>query len=274
MMRKQLSQVAAVILFLLVVFTANAQKLPNVQQISLRAPVNVKVDGKPGEWGEHLQAYNHATDVFYTIANDDDNLYLVIQTKDAGNIHKINSGHIAFTISRSGKQKDVNPVIISYPVGDKKDKVGLLLKDKPEIIPGSVISVRKADSFMNVNNKILTDRAKFINVKGIVGLDTLISIYNEDGIKAAALFDHKMVYTCEIAVSLKLLGLSANAGTTISYNLMINPVGWDDLPGVEITRGFNGEITSINVHKEQALPSSVNLTAATDFWGEYTLAKK
>ena len=83
-----------------------------------------------------------------------------------------------------------------------------------------------------------------------------------------------MVYTCEIAVSLKLLGLSASGGTTISYNLMINPVDWDDLPGVEITRGFNGEITAINVHKDQALPGGVNMTSATDFWAEYTLVKK
>ena len=274
MMRKQLSQLGAVILFLLIILTANAQKLPIVQQISLRAPVDVKVDGKPGEWGEHLQAYNHATDVFYTIANDDDNLYLVIQSKEPGIIHKINSGHITFTINRSGKQQNTNPVVISYPISDKKEKAGLMLKDKPEIIPGSVVSVRKADSFMNVNNKRLTDRAKFIKVKGIAGLDTLISIYNEDGIKAAALFDNKMVYTCEIAVSLKLLGLSASGGTTISYNLMINPVDWDDLPGVEITRGFNGEITAINVHKDQALPGGVNMTSATDFWAEYTLVKK
>ena len=59
---------------------ANAQKLPNVQQASLRAPENVKVDGKPTEWGDKLQAYNKATDVFYTIANDYNNLYLIIQT--------------------------------------------------------------------------------------------------------------------------------------------------------------------------------------------------
>ena len=261
-------------LLLFTAVTVNAQKLPTIQQVSLRAPADVKVDGKPAEWGSQLQAYNHAVDVFYTIANDNDNIYLVIQATDPSVIHKINSGRISFTISKSGKKNDGQSIVISYPVSDKKDKPGLMLKDKPEIVPGSAASIKKADSFMYANNKRMTDRAKMIKVTGITGMDTLISVYNEDGIKAAALFNNKMVYTCEIAVALKLLGLAANDGAKFSYNIMINPVQMDDIPGVEITRAPNGEITAINVRKSDAFPGSVNMTAATDFWGEYTLARK
>jgi hypothetical protein len=264
--------ITAIVLF--VVHSSYAQKLPNIQPGSLRAPTNIKVDGKPAEWGEHRQAYNHAVDVSYAIANDDFNLYLIIQSVDPGIIHKINSGSITLTINASGKKTNDHAIIISYPVAEKGLKAGLMLKDKPEIISGNAASIKKADSFANANNKRMSARNKMIKVIGVAGLDTLISVYNDDGIKTAASFNNKMTYTFECSVSLKLLGLPANDGRKLAYNIMVNPVSMDDLPGVEITRSSNGEITAINVHKDQALPGSTNMTNATDFWGEYALAKK
>jgi hypothetical protein len=251
-----------------------AQKLPNVQQGSLRAPANIKIDGIPTEWDNHFQGYNHATEVFYTLSNDDNNLYLAIQTSDDDIINKIISGRISFTINKSGKKSDVDAITISYPIFNRNDKPGLNLKNKPEIIPGSAVSVKQADSFMYVSNKRMTDRAKWIKVEGIKTLDTLISAYNEDGIKAAALFNNKMAYTWEVAVALKVVGLSVNDATKFSYNIKLNPVQMDDMPGVNIVRAPNGAITSIDIHKDQMTPHSQMSNAATDFWGEYTLAKK
>jgi len=64
-----------IICFLMIGFFANAQKLPEVQTVNLRAPAGIKIDGKPTEWDSKFQAYNKSTNAFYTIANDDDNLY-------------------------------------------------------------------------------------------------------------------------------------------------------------------------------------------------------
>ena len=52
----------------------HAQKLPNKQEISFQAPTNIKIDGKASEWNNQFLAYNNATDIYYTIANDDKNL--------------------------------------------------------------------------------------------------------------------------------------------------------------------------------------------------------
>ena len=267
-------QKATALLFTLIAFTANAQKLPNVQQTSVRAPENVKIDGKPTEWGDKLQAYNKATDVFYTIANDDNNLYLVIQATDPSIINKLVNGRLTFMINKLGKKNDNGAIAISYPVFEKNNKPGLNLRDNPKIIPGSAASVKLADSFMYANNKRMTDRIKSIKVTGVKTLDTLVSIYNEDGIKAAALFDNKMVYTCELAVSLKLAGLSVNDPVKFTYNVMLNPVIMDDIPGFTIVRNALGTITNMSVDSKQIPPNYQELTAATDFWGEYTLVKK
>src|SRR5476651_1276857 len=85
-------------LFILVSFAATAQKLPAVQQISLRTPDNLRIDGKPTEWNNKFQAYNSRTDFYYTIANNDNNLYVIIQTPIPDVIRRIMNGGVSLTI--------------------------------------------------------------------------------------------------------------------------------------------------------------------------------
>jgi len=126
---------------------------------------------------------------------------------------------------------------------------------------------------MNINNKRFTEKSKLIKVTGASGLDTLISVYNADGIKAIGAFNNKMSYTYELSVDLKLLGPSVKQGAKFYYNVKTIGLPLDDMPGVEIIRDASGTITAINIHKDQMPANSVDMRAVTDFWGEYTLAK-
>lgn len=90
------------LLVILACLSARAQKQPQVQQVNMRAPANVKTDGKLAEWG-NLQAYNSSTQVYYTIANDDERLYLALQVKSLEMIKKVLVGGITFTVNKSGK---------------------------------------------------------------------------------------------------------------------------------------------------------------------------
>src|ERR1700679_721966 len=87
---------------------ACAQNLPNVQKVSLRVPGNVKIDGKPTEWDNTFRAYNYNTNIFYTMANDDDNLYLVVKATDADIINKIVGGGTVLTISKTGNKDKIS----------------------------------------------------------------------------------------------------------------------------------------------------------------------
>ena len=78
-----------------IAISADAQKLPTEQQVSLRAPAGLKIDGKATEWDNKFQAYNHHTDFYYTIANDDNNLYLIVQANEPAIIKRILKGGIA-----------------------------------------------------------------------------------------------------------------------------------------------------------------------------------
>lgn len=260
-------QILFAVLLLMGVITARAQKLPNKQVLSLRAPANIKIDGKAAEWGDKFQAYNNATGVFYTMANDDENLYLTIKATAPDVIKRILNGSITLTINKEGKN-DKGGMSITYPFFDgHTPMLEAIFKNQPQIIEGSASSVSSANEYMDDNNRKLAAKIKYIKVSGIPGLDTLVSVYNGDGIKAAALFDNTMAYTYELAVSLKNLGLSIDNPVKFNHNIRINAVAGH---GYTIERNAQGKITT---YEKTEVDGQLG-QAATGFWGEYTLLMK
>lgn len=260
-----------VLLFAAVI--ATAQKLPNIQTISVRAPSAVKIDGKPNEWNNQFQAYNKAVELSYTIANDKDKLYLVIQSADEYIIKKMIWGRITFSINKVAKKDSPDNITINYPVIDRKNRPDINFKEKPKITEGNLASIAQADQYMITANKRFAEKSKAIKVTGVKGLDTLISVYNTEGIKVASAFDNKMVYTYELAIDLKLLGIVTESPEKFYYRVMLNPLPIDDMPGININRAPNGEIISVSIERSKTNAGTDVFGSTTDFWGEYTLAQ-
>jgi len=284
-MRNLKEFLAGMMLCLLFVATTNAQKLPNVQQGSVRAPADIKIDGKTTEWNNQFKAYNHATDIFYTLSNDDENLYLTVQATDAAIIRKINNGGVCLTIQPSGKKTDKDGMRVVYPVimptTINKAGGGVVMVSTIKRIAASDnehLTEKEADSVMMACNKQFNQRAKWIGALGFKDLDSLISVYNEDGLKAAGRYDNKGSFTCEIAISLKLLGLAIDNPAKFNYHILLNGVNLfgSDRPVQSISimtggmpmGGGEGGLAMAKVMMDSGG------AAATDFWGEYTLAKK
>jgi len=253
-------KIAFTLLLHITVIAAYAQKLPNKQEISLRAPADIKIDGKTKEWDNKFQAYNHATDIFYTLSNDDANLYLTIQVTKHEIFWNLIRGGITFSVDRSGKNKD--EMSIKYPIFSNT-----LPPIKTSSQHGeSPWSVAQRDSIVLRNNKTLDEKSKYIEVKGITGIDSLISVYNEDGIKVAEAFDNNMNYNYELAIDLKRLGLSTNDAKKFAYHIIIN--GSDAIIQQTQIIYNNGGIQP-TIAGRMTPP-----TPTTDFWAEYTLANK
>lgn len=261
--------------FIAVSFTLKAQKLPNVQEKSVYAPTDIKIDGKPFEWGT-FQAYNKATDLFYTMANDDENFYLAIQAKYDAVIDRIFGAGITLSIQQSTNKNDKNKATITYPAFDTPNPPKIPFQmGRGRPTPGVAIdtSAKARDSIMNRHNHYLLQLFKWINVKGIKGMDTLISIYNEDSIRVAGLLDNNAAYTLEMAIPLKYLNLSAaDNGSKFIYHLQVNGIN-------EVNGGFGNMGTTSPEQLEHLLQvpevaRAIALRSApTDFWGEYKLAK-
>jgi hypothetical protein len=264
------------LLFSILPLLSFAQKLPNVQQVSLRAPTNVKIDGKPTEWGDKLQAYNKGTGLYYTMANDDTNLYLIIKTDDVDALVKITNRGLVFNINKHGRKEDKDVISFCYPVFDIENKPYISFKNKITINPKVAKTVSDADSAMRSSNKRINDRAKFIKVSGLPAIDSMLSIYNDKGIAAAQLFDNTMTYTYEFVVPLTLLRSGGSDVSKFSYHIIVPATTENDF--MIVKRGSNGMPTSIIVRPGAGgtIPSQEHLAATlstTDFLGEYTLAK-
>ncbi len=250
--------------FLLVLtafFSAYPQKLPKVQTASVRAPANIKIDGKIIEWGDKFQAYNTATDVYYTLSNDDENLYLALRVKEPYVFDNIIKHGLRFTVNHSTNKKDVSPVIITYPAMTHDDRWAILNLIATRSNEGASKPVNNSAEALN---SLLKAKSKFIKVEGISDIvDKEIPLYNDRGITAVSAFEKPFAYVYELAIPLKYLSLSSGGTTAFSYQIKIN------YPDPNEKRPPQPPPPP-NVKVFESLKVSV---AITDFSGEYTLAK-
>ncbi|HCN84776.1 MAG TPA: hypothetical protein DIT07_14335 [Sphingobacteriaceae bacterium] len=269
-------------------FTTIAQKFPNVQEKSMRAPANIKVDGKTTEWSNQFQAYNKATEIFYTISNDNDKLYLTVKTTDLDIANKIISAGLTFTINGSGKMKDQDGMTVTFPVLDR-------LKFPSQLPPVDLDNQGKYKDpkvpFITALNKDLNSQAKDIKVTGIKEIqDPIISIYNPYGIKVATLFDEEKAFIYELSIPFKYLGLSIAESKPVVYNIKLNgiildprmPVGLDKVSATShlrpyLRKGIKPRVVDLAnyIYAIEGPTGDIatSLISPTNFWGEYIFAK-
>lgn len=291
-----MNKVSLALLATAFVLSVQAQKLPNVQEVSVWAPANVKVDARLTEWDDKLQAYNKTVDLGYTIANDDKNLYLVIKASEPSITNKITAGGINLTINTDGKKSEKEAYIISFPLVD----VNSLRNQMSSFRSQPMGNDPKADSArIETMRRQAVKTFKEIKLVGFKDIaDSVVSIYNTYGIKAAVDYDAKGAMICELALPLKYFNTSASK-TEFAYNLKLNglditammnsmmgaaatsarTVGGGavtvvDVVGVRVGGGGGGGFAGGGGMAMRSMGDMQGMTAPTDFWGKYTLVKK
>lgn len=285
--------------------SANAQKLPAVQEVSVAAPANVKVDAKLGEWNDNFQALNKTTDIYYTMANDANNLYLVMKSADQANNNKIIGGGINLTINKAGKKTEKDAFVVSFPVANMANLRNAMMSGmrRPATAANGATAAQGPDSAMiaDMRKKVVSTfkEIKLIGFKDVP--DSVISIYNEYGIKAFVDFDEKGSLVVEMAVPLKELGLTA--GAEFSYNIKLNGINLNAMmSGMRVSGGGDGNVSfsggggaapvgattvvmaapaggmgmggGMSMGMPRSMGDIANMLSPTDFWGKYTLTKK
>ncbi len=264
--------------------------LKNVQVTSVWAPASVKIDGKLNEWEDNFQAYNKSTKLFYTISNNEKYLYLAITCTDPQNNTKIAAGGITLLINTEGKKKEKDAFSITYPVisssgSGRRGRGGFRQQQTGGTDTAAVNAARR--QFIASSKEI-----KVFGFKDVE--DTLISIYNEYGIKTGISYDTLGNYNYELAIPLRLLGLTSGDAREIAYDIKVNGLqikssdqmkvmadNFQGGGGVNIS-GMGGGGRSRRdgggaVGEKKDINSNFDfedMTSPTDFWGKYTLAKK
>ena len=243
---------------------AQDKKLKDVQEVSLWAPAGVKADGKLTEWNDSFQAYNKATQLYYTISNDEKNIYLAIKSTDAMNNNKIVAGAITIAFNTEGKKKTENTYKITYPViapitlqrgaggpvggGPAGGGRAIVVTGGPGGGGGGIAGMRammgggapgdQIDSATLAIRKKALLTYKEIKVSGFKDIpDSLISLYNEYGVKTMANYDDKGSFLYEVAIPLKLMGLEAGSTTELAYNVKLNGLQIPNLPNIDMMGG-------------------------------------
>lgn len=269
---------------------ADAQKVNDLQEVSIFAPHAIKIDGKNFEWKDGDFASNKRTNLSYIISNDEKNLYLIIKSTDLANNSKIVAGGITFSVNPDGKKKEKESITLTYPIGttfqrgqggggQRAMRMGMAGGGGPQ-------GAKQRDSFMVARQKTQLAAAKEIKIKGFKNTtDTLVSIYNEYGIKAFASIDKDNAFFYEVAIPLEALGISVNVPKEFAYNIKLNGL---QMPGFEGGGGGGGGRGGFGGGGggggrggnfgggggDRGGMDFQALLSPTDFWGKYTLAKK
>ncbi|MBV7531963.1 hypothetical protein [Chitinophaga sp. sic0106] len=176
------------------------------------APAGLKIDGKANEWPKPLTFYNNDAKLFYTIANDSSNLYVVISSPDKVSQMKIMRAGFTFSVNPTGKKKVVSS--ITFP---------LLGEEAPEVVESQ-----------NQRNSVewqrsILQNAKQISVEGLVGVpDGVLPVKNDKQIESAASMDDQGNVVCELSIPLQYLGLTISNDKPIAYRFKVNPLNRDD----------------------------------------------
>jgi uncharacterized membrane protein YgcG len=290
------------------IISTQAQKVTELQEVSIYAPQLTKADGRNSEWAGATFAQNKATGISYLISNDDKNLYLVVKSTEVGNNTKIMAGGITFSINPDGKKKEKESITLTYPLinraqfrraaqggGGGGARGTVVVSGRPAFGgmgggsgPGGVqLTSKQRDSAMAAMQKTQLAQVKEIKIRGFKKTtDTLVSIYNDMGIKAAASIDKDNVFFYEAAIPLEELGLTLENAKEFAYNVKLNGL---QLPGMDFNRGggggggfgggggaqvrIGGPASGGGGPRGSGIDFQA-LISPTDFWGKYTLTKK
>lgn len=288
-------------------FAANAQKVTDLQEVSIQAPHAVKIDGKNFEWTASDFSVNKRTNISYILSNDDKNLYLVIKSTDVLNNNKIMAGGITFSVNPDGKKKEKESITLTYPIIHRTAMRGgpggggrgqFRAMGMAMGAGGGQPNTKQRDSIMASMQKTQLGQAKEIKIRGFKNTtDTLVSIYNEFGIKAFANIEKDNSFFYEVAIPLEALGISTAAPKEFAYNIRINGLqlnGFDGGGGgggrggfegggggggtVVVSGGGGGGRGGFGGGGRGGFGGGgfnfQELMSPTDFWGKYTLSKK
>ena len=184
-----------------------AQETDPDLEVNVWAQQPITVDGNSAEWHEPLNNYNTGTKLAFALANDRQNLYVIIESLDEMTTRKVLSGGLTLNINTAGKKKD-------------GFKINFLGMDRPPRPAGA-----GNDSLMHTetDHDVHETPVNVIQVAGFKRIpDGVLAIPNKQDIQVAAAFNKNRDYICELSIPLAELDLTGNEVKAIAYNIKFN----------------------------------------------------
>jgi hypothetical protein len=193
----------------------NAQSNKSTVSTLQAPPQNIVVDGDIKKWGDSLRYYNIEKHLNYSIANDQENLYMAIRINDRLEQRKILKAGISFSIDPKGKKKETFSITFPLNVQGGTPVLTAAKEDEGE--------VTKQDREELMRERLTTLRGiKVVGFKDIE--DDMITTSNTYGIKTAINYDDNGDLVCEAAIPLKFFHVDDPAKNEWAFNFKINGI--------------------------------------------------
>lgn len=229
--------------------------------ISLKpAPSKTAIDGDSQEWGDTLSYYSSRDKIHYTLANDKDNLYLVLKTNDQAQEGNILGAGLTFSIDTRGRRRPTYSV--TFPAGGTNDAESYVRLDP-----------------MTAKLKAQITRFKKIGVDGFKDInDSQLLATNPNGIQVAISFDANNYLVYEEAIPLALFHADA-ANTEWAFDIKLNAL--QNASSTDVVPSNTTDLSSGGTKRGKGSAKAASMSTATtavlspsiDFGGKFTLAK-
>ncbi|MES2374906.1 MAG: hypothetical protein V4557_20175 [Bacteroidota bacterium] len=149
-MRSKFSCISVVILAAMVIVSCSSSK--NSQQYGIAQSAHwqkdsLVIDGSDSGWTKPLTYHDEKQGLFYSVSNDDRNLYITVSTKNDATILRILRGGMTLYINSHGTKDEYGAAGISFPTGNNNSKGGKLLYDRPELAQDKNIALHGVEDY-------------------------------------------------------------------------------------------------------------------------------
>ena len=171
-----------------------------------------KADGIATEWSEPLNQYNDATRLAFALANDDQNLYIIIESLDPQTTFSVLRGGITLNINTVGKKKD--GMKLTFPLMERPP----MPKDGDES-PDHQRQHPDADGGVH-DQSIMNKSIRISGFKNIADGD--LPANNQSGIETGMSIHPNKDLIYELSIPLAQLAVNLDMKKPLVYNIRIN----------------------------------------------------
>ena len=196
--------------------TAHAQK-KNDKNFLAPPPANISIDGTLKDWGDSLRYYNEEKKLNYSLANDNENIYMAIRINDRTEQARILNAGLTWSINTKGKKKE--DYSITFPVADPNSMNESLKNGLADP------NADDQDNSREQMRRARLTRLRNIKVTGFKDIEgDMITTANTYGIKVAIDFDNNGYLIYEAAIPLKFFHVDDPSKNEWAFNFKINGI--------------------------------------------------
>ncbi len=199
--------------------------------VNIWAAQPILVDGNSAEWHEPLNNYNSETQLAFALANDQNNLYLIIESLDEMTTRKLLGGGLTLNINTAGKKKDgVKLLFLGMHQPSLNPDLDKAAPENNEPEPHD----KTEHPAYGTEHEGKSPGITRIQVSGFKTIPNgSLTIPNTQGIQVAAAFNPQKDYICELAIPLNLLDFKGKNPGAIAYDIKINSSGFHGNRSIE-----------------------------------------